>query len=63
MFKLRHALMGWVFEQIGKRVVKRKIARKRQEFVENKVRVGAASVVALVLIGGVVAAKAGSSDD
>jgi hypothetical protein len=63
MIKLRHALLGWLFETVGKRVVKRKIAQKRQELVENRVRIGAAGLVALVLIGGVVAAKAGSSDD
>ena len=63
MFKLRHAVMGWAFEQVGKRVVKRTVARRRQELVDNKARIGAASAIALVLIGGVVAAKAGSSDD
>jgi hypothetical protein len=63
MIKIRHALMGWVFEEVGKRVVKRKIAQKRQELLESKVKIGAASAIALVLIGGVVAAKAGSSDD
>jgi hypothetical protein len=63
MLKLRHAVMGWVFEEVGKRVVRKKIAQKRQELVESKVKIGAASVIALVLIGGVVAAKAGSSDD
>jgi hypothetical protein len=63
MFKIRHAVMGWVFEEVGKRVVRKKIAQKRQEFAESKVKIGAAGVVALVLIGGVVAAKAGSGDD
>jgi hypothetical protein len=63
MIKIRHALMGWIFEEVGKRVVRRKMAQKRQELAESKVKIGAASVVALVLIGGVVAAKAGSSDD
>jgi hypothetical protein len=63
MIKMRHALMGWAFEQVGKRVVRRKLAQKRQELVQNKARIGAAGVIALVLIGGVVAAKAGSGDD
>ena len=37
MLKLRHAVMGWVFEEVGKRVVRKKIAQKRQELVESKV--------------------------
>lgn len=63
MIKLRHALMGWAFEQVGKRVIRRKLAQKRQDLAENKAKIGAASAIALVLIGGVVAAKAGSGDD
>jgi hypothetical protein len=51
-----YTILGWVVWQIGSRVAKRKIA-------QNRVKIGAAGVVALVLVGGVVAAKAGSSDD
>ena len=45
-------MIGWVVWQIGSRVVKRKIA-------QNRVKIGAAGVVVLVLLGGVAAAKAG----
>jgi hypothetical protein len=51
-----YTLLGWIVWQIGSRVAKKKIA-------QNRVKLGAAGVVALVLVGGVVAAKAGSSDD
>ena len=51
-----YTVLGWIVWQIGSRVAKRKLA-------QNRVKVGAAGVIALVLIGGVVAAKAGSSDD
>ena len=50
-----YTVIGWIVWQIGSRVAKRKIA-------ENRVKLGAAGVVALVLVGGVVAAKAGSDD-
>ncbi len=51
-----YTVLGWVVWQIASRVAKRKIA-------QNRVKIGAAGVVALVLIGGVVAAKAGSGDE
>jgi hypothetical protein len=51
-----YTVLGWVVWQIASRVAKRKIA-------DNRMKIGAAGVVALVLIGGVVAAKAGSDDD
>lgn len=50
-----YTVLGWIVWQIASRVAKKKIA-------ENRVKIGAAGVVALVLIGGVVAAKAGSDD-
>jgi hypothetical protein len=50
-----YTVLGWVVWQIASRVAKRKIA-------QNRVKLGAAGVVALVLIGGVVAAKSGSDD-
>jgi hypothetical protein len=50
-----YTVIGWVVWQIGSRVAKKKIA-------QNRVKIGAAGVVALVLLGGVAAAKAGSSD-
>jgi hypothetical protein len=51
-----YTAIGWIVWQIGSRVAKRKIA-------QNRVKIGAAGVVVLVLLGGVAAAKAGSSDD
>ena len=48
-----YTVLGWLVWQIASRVAKRKIA-------ENRVKIGAAGVVLLVLVGGVVAAKAGS---
>jgi hypothetical protein len=51
-----YTILGWVVWQLGSRLAKQKVA-------ENRVKIGAAGVVALVLIGGVVAARAGSGDD
>jgi hypothetical protein len=48
-----YTILGWVVWQIASRVAKRKMA-------QNRVKLGAAGVVALVLVGGVVAAKSGS---
>jgi len=48
-------VLGWAVWQIATRIAKRKIA-------ENRVKLGAAGVVALVLIGGVLAARATSGD-
>ena len=50
-----YTVLGWIVWQIASRVAKRKIA-------QNRVKIGAAGVVALVLVGGVVAAKAGGDD-
>jgi hypothetical protein len=51
-----YTVIGWIVWQIGSRVVKKKIA-------QNRVKIGAAGVVVLVLLGGVAAAKAGGSGD
>ena len=51
-----YTVLGWLVWQIGSRVAKRKVA-------QNKAKIGAAGAIALVLNGGVVAAKAGSGDD
>jgi hypothetical protein len=52
-----YTVLGWVVWQIGSRVAKKKIA-------QNKVQLGAAGIVAAVVVGGVIAAKtAGGSDD
>jgi hypothetical protein len=50
-----YTVLGWVVWQIASRVARRKIA-------QNRVKLGAAGVVLLVLVGGVVAARAGSDD-
>jgi hypothetical protein len=50
-----YTVLGWVVWQIASRVAKRKI-------VQNRVKIGAAGVVGLVLVGGVVAARAGGDD-
>jgi hypothetical protein len=50
-----YTVLGWVVWQIATRIAKRKIA-------QNRVKLGAAGVVALVLIGGIVAARAGGDD-
>ena len=50
-----YTVLGWIVWQIGSRVAKKKIA-------ENRVKLGAAGVVTLVLIGGVIAAKATGDD-
>jgi hypothetical protein len=51
-----YTVLGWIVWQIGSRVAKKKIA-------QNRVKIGAAGVVLLVLLGGVAAAKAGGSAD
>jgi uncharacterized iron-regulated membrane protein len=51
-----YTFLGWLVWQIGSRVAKRKIA-------QNRVKLGAAGVVLLVLLGGLAAAKAGGSGD
>jgi hypothetical protein len=51
-----YTVLGWLVWQIGSRVAKRKIA-------QNRAKIGAAGVIALVLVGGMVAAKAASGDD
>jgi hypothetical protein len=51
-----YTVIGWIVWQVGSRVAKKKIA-------QNRVKLGAAGVVVLVLLGGVAAAKAGGSGD
>jgi hypothetical protein len=51
-----YTLIGWLVWQLGKLVAAKKFSDKR-------VKLGAAGLVALVLVGGVFAAKAGSGDD
>jgi hypothetical protein len=51
-----YTVLGWLVWQIGSRVAKKKIS-------QNKVKLGAAGAIALVLVGGVVAAKSASGGD
>jgi len=51
-----YTVLGWLVWQIGSRVAKRKVTK-------NKAKIGAAGALALVLAGGVVAAKAASGDE
>lgn len=47
-----YTVLGWVVWQIASRVAKRKIA-------QNRVKIGAAAAVLLVLVAGVAAARSG----
>ena len=48
-----YTVLGWIVWQIGSRIAKRKM-------VQNRAKLGAAGVVALVVLGGVLAARADS---
>ena len=50
-----YTVLGWVVWQVGSRVAKKKMA-------ENRVKLGAVGVAALVLVGGVVAARSAGAD-
>jgi hypothetical protein len=50
-----YTVLGWIVYQVGWRVVRRKMA-------ENRVKLGALATIALVLVGGVLAAKAGEGE-
>jgi hypothetical protein len=50
-----YTVLGWIVWQIASRVAKRKISK-------NRVKLGAAGVVLLVLVGGLIAAKASGDD-
>jgi hypothetical protein len=47
-----YKILGWAVWQIASRVGKRKMA-------QNRAKLGAAGIVALVLVGGLLAARAG----
>jgi sulfite exporter TauE/SafE len=47
-----YTLLGWIVWQIGSRVAKRRMA-------QNRAKLGAAGVVALVLVAGLLAARSG----
>ena len=50
-----YSVLGWIVYQVGVRVIRRKVA-------QNRVKLGAAATVALVLVGGILAAKAGDDE-
>jgi hypothetical protein len=50
-----YTFLGWVVWQLGSRIMKQKIQ-------QNRVKLGAAGVVAAVLVGGVLAAKSAADD-
>jgi hypothetical protein len=51
-----YTVLGWLVWQIATRVAKRRMS-------QNKVKLGAAATVLLVLVGGLAAAKAASGED
>jgi hypothetical protein len=61
--KKHHTVVGWFVTWMGTRMARRKIKQKKQQIAENRAKLGAAGVVALVLVGGVLAAKSGSNSD
>jgi hypothetical protein len=56
MTKRGYTMFGWIVWQIASRLAKRKTG-------QNKLKVGAAASLALVLVAGFVAAKATGDDD
>jgi hypothetical protein len=51
-----YTVLGWLVWQVATRVAKHKLA-------QNKVKLGAAATVLLVLVAGLAAAKAASGDE
>lgn len=51
-----YTVLGWLVWQVGSRVARRKMA-------QNRVKLGAAGAVVLVLLAGIAAAKAGSGEE
>jgi hypothetical protein len=51
-----YTVLGWAVWQVASRIAKRKMR-------QNKVKLGAAATVVLVLVAGVLAAKASGGDD
>ena len=56
MTRKGYTVLGWAVWQVGKRVAKRKLAQK-------KLKMGAGATVMLVLLGGLLAARAVKSED
>ena len=51
-----YTVLGWIVWQVGSRVAKRKMA-------QNRVKLGAAGVIALAVVGGILAARGDRSED
>ena len=50
-----YTVLGWAVWQVGSRVARRKMT-------QNRAKLGAVGVILLVLLGGIVAARAGGDD-
>ncbi|HEY1358747.1 MAG TPA: hypothetical protein VGF21_10615 [Thermoleophilaceae bacterium] len=50
-----YTVLGWIVWQLGSRLAKQKMG-------QNRGKLGAAGVVALVVVGGILAARAGDGD-
>jgi hypothetical protein len=50
-----YSVLGWIVWQVGSRVAKRKMG-------QNRAKLGAAGIVALALLGGVIAARSGDGE-
>ena len=50
-----YTILGWIVWQVGSRVAKKKMA-------QNRAKLGAAGVVALVVVGGILAARGDRGD-
>jgi hypothetical protein len=50
-----YTILGWLVWQIGSRLAKRKMA-------QNRVKLGAAGIVTLVVLGGIIAARSGGDE-
>ncbi|HEY6778698.1 MAG TPA: hypothetical protein VI122_19495 [Thermoleophilaceae bacterium] len=56
MSRKAYTILGWLTWQVATRVAKRKMT-------QNKVKLGAAATVLLVLVGGLAAAKASGGEE
>ena len=50
-----YTILGWIVWQLGSRVAK-------HELTKSRTKIGAVGVIAVVLVGGILAARAGSED-
>lgn len=50
-----YTVLGWLVWQIGSRIAKKKMA-------QNRVKLGAAGIVTLVVLGGILAARSGGDE-